>query len=195
MNQKLFIDRQVLVLKSIANSIYTIKVKSCDFDYSDIWEKAILSYLSISFDRLLSFNCNLVRWKTDAEAVVDAFARFSISILWDFAESNPVGESAGSWLLCYERIAIALDNYTQLKIEMLSPKVMNQSATNIQEENGKIDLIITDPPYYQAVSYADLSDFFYVWLRSIYPHKIWFIAGSCGAGFKDRFWLAKLARG
>jgi len=48
--------------------------------------------------------------KLDAMAVIDAFARFAIPILWDFAEVNPLSDSAGSFQLCFERIAKALDN-------------------------------------------------------------------------------------
>ena len=87
--------------------------------------------LALGFDRLLSFTCVNVRWKVDAEAVVDAFARFSISLLWDFAEPNPIGDAAGSWLLCYERIATALDTFTKFSPETEAPTVLNGSAVEL----------------------------------------------------------------
>jgi len=116
-----------------------------------------------------------VRWKTDAEAVVDAFARFSISLLWDFAEPDPTGNCAGAWALCYERIATALDTFSNLPDNLETPTVVNDSA-DVFRRQDKIDVIITDPPYYEAVSYADLSDFFYVWLRAVAPDKTAFVA-------------------
>jgi hypothetical protein len=168
--QKFFTDRQLLALKGLGSAIHSTVEALNKSNYSDIWVTSIISYLSLAFDRLLAFNCVLVRWKIDAEAVVDAFARFSISILWDFAESQPVGDCAGAWSLCYERISTALDTFTQFPTEMFPANILNNSSTDYQATNN-FDLILTDPPYYQAISYADLSDFFYVWLRRVFPKK------------------------
>lgn len=169
--QKLFSPSQRMGLRTIGRIIHDSSIIIGRSDYAENWGSALISFIALAFDRLLSFNCVLVRWKIDAEAVVDAFARFSISILWDFAESLPIGESAGAWSLCYERIATALDTYNCFPVNTLPPLVLNTSATEYRLEKC-YDLIITDPPYYQAISYADLSDFFYVWLRSVFPYKI-----------------------
>lgn len=139
--------------------------------YPDEWKDSVISSLCLSFDRLLSFACMNVRWKIDAEAVVDAFSRFSISLLWDFAEAVPTGYSAGCWELCFERIATALDTLSTSFINSPSPHVIQQSADEFVSDS-KYDLVITDPPYYQAISYADLSDFFYTWLRSVFPKQV-----------------------
>lgn len=165
-----FIQRQLISLLRIVEIIRSLRAELERTGYSDIWAQAISAYMALSFDRLLAFNNVNVRWKLDAEAVVDAFARFSISILWDFAESQPVGASAGSWDLCYERIATALDTY-QTFPESQPVSVINKSSTDFVPMT-KLNLVITDPPYYQAISYADLSDFFYVWLRAVYPYEI-----------------------
>lgn len=157
---KLFTNRQLVTLLTIRNSIEQLPVTD-----PESFEAITRNYLILSFSRLLMFNCTLVRWKTDAEAVVDSFSRFSISLLWDFAESLPLGEAAGSWLLCFERIASALDTLSAESFPM-APTVSLQSVLDTQSEN-KFDVIMTDPPYYEAVSYADLSDFFYVWTRSL----------------------------
>jgi adenine-specific DNA methylase len=61
--------------------------------------EAIKAYLAIALDRLISFACINVRWKLDAEAVVDAFARFALPIMWDFAEPTIINSYAGSYLL------------------------------------------------------------------------------------------------
>ena len=164
----LFAPRQIVALGSIARTIHAAAKHLEEDGYPVTWREAILGYLALSFDRLLSFTCVNVRWKVDAEAVVDAFSRFSISLLWDFAEPQPVGYSAGSWQLCYERIATALDTYYSFPQHGSSIKVLQTSATQLIPDR-KYDIIITDPPYYQAISYADLSDFFYVWLRGVYP--------------------------
>ena len=164
----LFTSRQISSLGSIASSIHLALGALREKGYSEEWINAILGYLALGFDRLVSFTNVNVRWKMDAEAVVDAFARFSISLLWDFAEPQPIGNSAGSWQLCYERIATALDTYQSFPYTAEKVNVLNASAAEI-EFPQKFDLILTDPPYYQAISYADLSDFFYVWLRGVFP--------------------------
>jgi putative DNA methylase len=157
---KLFTDRQLVSLLSIRSLIDSLPA-----DPSDTFSVGVRDYLVLAFSRLLMFNCSLVRWKTDAEAVVDSFSRFSISLLWDFAESSPIGDSAGAWLLCLDRIASALDNLLTERWPV-APKVTRQSVLDIADQEA-FDVIMTDPPYYEAVSYADLSDFFYVWNREL----------------------------
>lgn len=157
---KLFTNRQLASLLAIRRLIEQLPVTD-----ADSFGPIARTYLILSFSRLLMFNCSLVRWKTDAEAVVDSFSRFSISLLWDFAESLPVGGAAGAWLLCFERIASALDTLLAESF-LISPTVSRQSVLDTNAE-AKFDVIMTDPPYYEAVSYADLSDFFYVWTRPL----------------------------
>ena len=157
---KLFTNRQLVALLAIRRSIEKLPVTDVD-----LFGSSARTYLILSFSRLLMFNCSLVRWKPDAEAVVDSFSRFSISLLWDFAESLPIGSVAGSWLLCFERIASALDTLFAESWQ-IAPTVSRQSVVDTDSED-KFDVIMTDPPYYEAVSYADLSDFFYVWNRPL----------------------------
>lgn len=164
-----FIDRQVLALSTAARCVREASHMMSDtLSYPAEWTDTLSSYLTLSFDRLLSFTCTNVRWKIDAEAVVDAFARFSISILWDFSEPCPINEYAGSWKLCYERIATALDTYRDFSDRTLPPAVTRMSADE-GDYSELVDVVLTDPPYYEAISYADLSDFFYVWLRNVLP--------------------------
>lgn len=165
----LFTPRQLIGLGVIGRWIHSSAKCLEEQGYSENWKDAISAFLAISFDRLLSFSCVNVRWKIGAEAVVDAFSRFSISLLWDFAEPQPIGANAGSWLLCYERIATALETYRRFPWESRTPTVIKASATSLGAMDEKYDVIITDPPYYQAISYSDLSDFFYVWLRGVIP--------------------------
>ena len=157
---KLFTNRQMAALLAIRRSIERLPATD-----TDSFGPIARTYLILSFSRLLMFNCSLVRWKTDAEAVVDSFSRFSISLLWDFAESLPVGGAAGAWLLCFERIASALDTLLAESFQ-IPPTVARQSVLDTKAED-EFDVVMTDPPYYEAVSYADLSDFFYVWTRPL----------------------------
>jgi adenine-specific DNA methylase len=156
---KLFTPRQLMSLGVLLKTTHSIFAKN----HEDLWIKTIKAYLAIALDRLISFACVNVRWKLDAEAVVDAFARFALPIMWDFAEPILINNYAGSYLLCYERIALALQTLIDSSIKK-SSNVINVSVIKLENEQ-QFDSIITDPPYYDAIPYADLMDFFYIWLR------------------------------
>ncbi len=158
----LFTQRQLLALVTFTKWTRTVRDEIIHWQYPEGWTEAIIAYLALSFDRLTSFSSTNVRWKLDAEAVVDAFSRFALQMQWDFAEPVPIGESAGAYLLCYERICTALDNLLAPS-DMLPPTVINQSATD--QFDTSVDVVFTDPPYYDSIPYADIADFFYVWLR------------------------------
>jgi putative DNA methylase len=160
---KLFTPRQLVAIGKLTTQS---RVMLCPLEserYGSEWAEVIRAFLAISLDRLVSFCCTNVRWKLDAEAVVDAFARFALPILWDYAEAVPINLNAGSYLLCYERIATAIDSFVVWRGFEEVPHVLKQSAT--QPPQGEFDVIVTDPPYYDAIPYSDLMDFFYVWLR------------------------------
>ena len=154
---KLFTDRQLAALGTIAKWVRAVNARD--------WKEAVIANLCLSFDRLVSFCCRNVRYKLDAEAVVDAFARFAIPVLWDFAEAVPIGESAGAFKLCYERIGSALDVLLDARIPG-SPRALLKTAKDA-DISDDFDVIMTDPPYYDAIGYAVLMDFFYVWQRRI----------------------------
>ena len=160
----LFTSRQLFSLATIASCISAVPGELERAGYPDALRIAVHDELVLGFDRLLSFMNVNARWKADADSLTDSFSRYSISLLWDFAEANPLGNAVGSYERCNERIAAALDNIA-IPPGAPAPQVLRASAADIAGRN--FDVIITDPPYYQAVSYADLSDFFYVWLRGL----------------------------
>lgn len=161
----LFSNRQRLSMTTFGKHIQSLANDQLPINASDPWRNAIVHSIGLSLDRLLCFMCVNTRWKSDADSMTDSFSRYSISLLWDFVEANPLGITAGGFVRCNERIATALDTLLSgLQGELVSPTVVHGSAGEF-ESTDKFDLVLTDPPYYQAVSYADLSDFFYGWLR------------------------------
>lgn len=164
----LYTSRQMLAVAILGKAIHSAYVVMNPTEQIDSWRNAVVDYLCLGLDRLLCFLCVNACWKPDADSLNWAFSRFSISLLWDFAEAQPLGTSAGSYIRCNERIATALDTLVASIDGSGIPKVINDSATDITV-NEKYDAIVTDPPYYQAVSYADLSDFSYTWLRGFAP--------------------------
>ena len=131
--------------------------------YSQEWVEAVEAYLATSVSRLLDYCNSGVQWKLDATTINHYFVRFALPIVWDFAEGNTIGTTAGSYKLCYERICTALDTFTDWRIRSPIPNILNMSAT--AEVFDGFDVIVTDPPYYDAIPYSDMMDFFYVWLR------------------------------
>ena len=127
---------------------------------------AIVSVLGLSVGKLAQISNKLVRWYIDSRngsgLALPAFDRQTVSMSWDYAETNPFGGSSGDWEKCVETALRAFDLLpTQLapaRIELCDAR----QASELVE--GKA-LVATDPPYYDNIGYADLSDFFYSWLR------------------------------
>jgi putative DNA methylase len=164
----LFTPRQRLAMFALGSKLHAAADAML---HADEWSTAIVDSICLSMDRLACFLCVNTRWKSDADSMTDAFSRYSISLLWDFAEANPLGTTAGGFIRCNERIATAIDTLLMPNQLTGTPSVHHGSAGELGTDY-KCDLIITDPPYYQAVSYADLSDFFYTWLRGFQPRHL-----------------------
>ena len=164
----LFTKRQIRSLATLGREVSNVHEQVKQSVGDDGWAAAVSFALCASLDRLLCFTCVNACWKPDVPALNWAFSRFSISLLWDYAEGQPLSTAAGSFLRCNERIAAALDCLLPGIVGASKPNIRNESATDSSVDES-YDLIITDPPYYQAVSYADLADFSYVWLRGYLP--------------------------
>ena len=157
----LFNARQLLSMVKfveIVRTAYKEIIKSEDENYA----KAIAVYLGIAVDRLADKNSNLVFWHHIAEFVDHVFARQALSMTWNYAEA-PVLGSIG-WKGALEWIQRSIEMCSKSS-EIFLGEVIRGTATNIPMEDNYLDAIITDPPYYDAVPYSDLSDFFYVWLK------------------------------
>ena len=133
---------------------------------------AVVTYLAFAIDKLADLNNSLVRWEPVAQCPRQLFGRQSIPMVWDVAEANPLSSSSGSFLTCLEG---TLRGLASLGVVLGSQAVVQQrnATPNVATANGAA--LSTDPPYYDNISYADLSDFFYVWLRrnlfSVWPNE------------------------
>lgn len=122
--------------------------------------QAIGVYLAFAVDRLADFSNLVTRWAPTNEKAMNLFSKQSIAMTWDFPEVNVLGNSVGSFE--------AVLDYVCSCIQTLPTGVPVGKAKqwDAQSDNGQRGLIVsTDPPYYDNIGYADLSDFFYVWLR------------------------------
>ncbi len=160
----LFTDRQRLALGVIALKTLDAYHAVREHGYDPTWDEAITAYLVCGFERLVDFANVNVQWKIDVPTINHSLVRFAIQITWDFAEGNPVGVMAGSYIKCLDRIATGLATLCTLPPGLPKPTIQRASATTLLPE---VDVIVTDPPYYDAIPYSDLMDWFYVWLRRV----------------------------
>ena len=160
----LFTERQLLALMTFVKWIQAAEVKMKAIGYSSEGLEAIRAYLICAFDRMLDHNSNLIFWRPDSEASRTTFVRYALSMTQDFSECAILNEVPGSYQFCLDRILFSLETVRRAHITK-TPNcvILHQSATN--SINREINTIVTDPPYYDAIPYADLSDFFFVWLR------------------------------
>jgi putative DNA methylase len=166
---EMFSPRQMLCQLTFASHIRHCHDVMIGSSLSDEHAKAITTYLAGMLDKLCDFNSVQCTWNyTGGRGVKNSFARQALGMTWDFAETNPFQDDAASWPKILEDIPAAIE---MLNFEnVVCPSVYRGSATSSPIEDGTLDAIITDPPYYDNVSYADLSDFFYVWLKRSVGH-------------------------
>ena len=160
---ELFTFRQLLALGTFVKYSRAVREAMHAEGYPEEWIEAIGAYLATMLDRLANQSSAVSRWNQGGENVEGTFARFALPILWDFAEVNPIGETSGSYQSAFEWVALATAYFGAAEERMPTPLPICESA--VRAPSHDIDVIVTDPPYYDAIPYADLMDFFYVWLR------------------------------
>ncbi|GFE72151.1 DUF1156 domain-containing protein [Chroococcus sp. FPU101] len=158
----LFTFRQLFSLMTFIKWVRIIYEEMLQQKYDKELAKAIVTYLGILCDRLSDYNSSVTRWISDAELIGNTFSRQALPMVWDFSEINPLGNASGNakgalnWILQFINRELFSGRPSQL---------YRTSSMTLPLEKELLDAIITDPPYFDSISYADLSDFFYVWLK------------------------------
>ncbi len=162
---KLFTHRQNLMLGTFVKNIRSISTELASNKYDSTWIEAITAFLICAFDRMLDFNSKEVTWMPTVEAIGHTFVRFALPITWDYSEPCVINYVRGGWQMSLDAIAESLETINKASFpESVTPNVIRQSAKKVNWE-GTFDAIVTDPPYYDAIPYSDLMDYFYVWLK------------------------------
>ncbi|MDR2141352.1 MAG: DUF1156 domain-containing protein [Deltaproteobacteria bacterium] len=172
----LFTSRQLLFLTTLVDLISYIQSEVKNDSIKSGWSndgdgleeggtgakaysQAIIVYLSFLIDKLVDYHSNLCTWNSSGEKIRNTFARQALPMVWDYAEGNPFSDSSGSFNNMIEWIVKAIR-----ALPASNPAVVN--LADAQTDNLSKNIIIsTDPPYYDNIGYADLSDYFYIWLR------------------------------
>ncbi|HEX8109032.1 MAG TPA: DUF1156 domain-containing protein [Kofleriaceae bacterium] len=155
----IFTSRQLLTLSTYVRLLR----KVLDDDHAvDGLGVAVRSCLALAVDRLADYQNTGCSWNPSSSALPHLFTRQAMPIIWDFGEANPLAESSGSWRGAVEHVLRGLRNAL---VANHGADVVLASASRHPLPNDCAHLLVTDPPYYDAIPYADLSNFFYVWLR------------------------------
>ncbi len=162
---KLFLPRQLVSLATFARHTRRAHAEMASAGYPAEWRLAITSYLALVFDRLANQSSTIARWNKNGQNIEGTFARFALPMVWDFVEVNPLSSSSGSYRNSIDWIVQVVEHLLEAHAKSSPPQILRRSA--IEGITTKVDVIVTDPPYYDAIPYSDLMDFFYVWLRRV----------------------------
>jgi len=156
-------------------------------------KRAAFGYLALSLDKLRDYNSRMTRWHSNRQVVVNTFDRHDFAFKWSYTEMAPLIVGLGyDWALeqtakCLKELLELTANQSQLTQDLplfgkVNPTAETHQAIHISNESGdslyhiedaSLDAVVLDPPYYDNVMYAELSDFFYVWLKRtagyVYP--------------------------
>ncbi|NSW83681.1 MAG: DUF1156 domain-containing protein [Syntrophothermus sp.] len=159
----LFNPRQKLALITFADKVRQAHGKMLAEGYEEEYARAVVTYLALGVDRLVDYDSNLCIWAVSGEFVAHTFGRQALPMVWDYFELNPFSKATGDWNSALEWVLRVIDHCCQ--ITSTPATVTQASAASLPYPDNFFDAVVTDPPYYNAVPYADLSDFFYVWLK------------------------------
>lgn len=177
MHKKLFTNRQLTALTTFSDLVAEAQEKvradaiaagmpddgiglAKDGTGATAYGQAVGVYLAFLVDQMTNQMSSICGWNNTNTQMRVVFSRQAIPMTWDFAEANPFSSSSGSFHNLFDLMIKAFEN--------LAPwgKLGDARQFDAQSDNGLRNLVIsTDPPYYDNIGYADLSDYFYIWLR------------------------------
>lgn len=164
----LFPPRPLLALMTTAATIIAADKEMSALGYDRDRAMAVTTFLATALDREAEDLSSLCRWNATAEKMQGTFGRQALPMVWDYCEINPFGGSVGDW---NSLIDLEVNGIEACDAFRGNPAhVSRGSATALNWPAEYFDAVITDPPYYDNVSYSNLSDFFYVWLKLSVGH-------------------------
>jgi len=167
-HRDLFTDRQLYAMDTLSNLVKEAKIEieqdalkaGLDSVYAEKYSTSVAIYLGLAVGRCADYNSTICTWIIDGQTIRNTFARHAVPMTWDFAEVNVLGDATGNWNGQIKWISKVLENLVRGN----AGQVAQVSATDVTYPKNVV--VSTDPPYYDNIGYADLSDFFYVWLRN-----------------------------
>ena len=161
----LFTDRQRLALSTYVDLVHQY-VKEASWNDRD-YKHAVQILLSLVVDRLADLNASLCVWQLNTPNTAHVFGRWALPMVFDFGEVNPLAAAGGSPESAVKRLTACISDLI-LQTTAQGHVEQNDAAINVLPDNSAA-AVITDPPYYDAIPYSDLLDFFAVWLNRTIP--------------------------
>lgn len=159
--------RQALVLQSFRDLIKQLEIPNQDPSF----EVAVRTVLNCALSKFIPQNCTLARWDSGRATVVGAFGKQALQITSDFAEVNPINDVGGSWSSALDWVDRVIQ--ANLVVTTAGRSELFRAQQQVLPDDS-VDALITDPPYFAAIPYADLSNVFYVWerdfIRDVHPN-------------------------
>lgn len=153
--KQLFTARQLVALTTISRLV-------------SLRETGSQALLAFAVSKLADLACSLCRWEPIAECPRQLFTRHAAAIAWDFAEGVPISDASGGFAVCIDNVLGGLGSLDSLS--RTGTTVLSDAAETGLPTDGA-SAWFTDPPYYDAIPYADLSDFFFAWLKQCLPNS------------------------
>ena len=160
--RKLFTSRQLVTQCTLIKAIIEAKSR-IDAVHDSAVSDAIVGFMACIMDRQADYGSTGCIWVNSNEHMGHQFSRFALPIIWDIAEVCPLASTSGGLESAYDWVTRVVDRLQTATANAPAPRVELKSA--VGDQNGPYDAIITDPPYYDAIPYSDLMDFFHIWLR------------------------------
>lgn len=154
-----FTNRQLVALTTFSELVAEVQAQVVADGGSEEYGQAVGVYLSFIISKLADRGSSICSWDSSRDGLRNTFGRQAIPMVWDYAEGNPFSNSSG----CFDNM---LEWVYKCALEFPALKRGEASQLDAQSDCGLRDIMVsTDPPYYDNIGYADLSDFFYVWMR------------------------------
>ena len=163
--RKLFTNRQLLALGEFICALNKVPEQLADCPPE--WTESLVAMCLPIISRMADRGSTLATWTNNPEKIRSTFARFALPITWDFSESAPLSDTTGGFVQSVDWV-FKVCEHLQKSVDSARCGE-SHCASAITCPTDSVDLILTDPPYYDAIPYSDLMDFFYVWLRRSIP--------------------------
>ena len=165
---RLFTSRQLTTLITFSDLVSRAREQieadaiKTGLDEAMVYADTIATYLGLSVSRSTSMWSSLCWWQPSGEFVAQVFTRHALAMIWDYAEVCPFSNATGNWTGAVDWIARVIE---LLPTSPAGKAKQSDAALTVESDKNGGWLVSTDPPYYDNIGYADLSDFYYVWLR------------------------------
>lgn len=162
----LFNPRQLLAMQTLISclrdALAELELHGLDAEY----RKAVVAYVGLWVSRNVMRFTLVGRWDSGGETFQSPFDMAKMSMVWDFPEANPFNQSTGGALSQLDWILRVITHESPpIEVQLHPARVNCDDGAQMPLESGTVSVVVTDPPYFDAIAYADLSDLFYVWFK------------------------------